>query len=322
MPLTLLPKVLPFNRLPRPPRQKQMTAIIGFINGQSAILCADSLELVGEYSKASVQKIHTTTYYKKYRLAVGGAAQNAIYLDLFEKRLNAHLAKVTEYDYSKITKAIEKALLEVHKKHIWPKQLDNQFQSLIVIQGIDPPCRSLVVTQETTLLAVDGYKTIGAGADMADYLRSVLFPGNGDVYNAPTEILVNAGIFMIAEIKKHIPYVERETRVTVFDGITGEIDWKSTSSVALSEMWMNHLQQAELGLRHMVMSPTMTDGDWEVAWNQFKFQIEHLRGGQKNYEAGHPILCPPFGWIRKITPLSPPEEKPTQSASRKSAGRR
>jgi hypothetical protein len=88
--------------------------------------------------------------------------------------LSSLLSAVKEFDYARITSAIEESLLEVHEKHIWPKQLDNQFQCLIAIQGLRPTCsRSLVITQETTLLPVDEYKAIGAGADMGDYLRRV-----------------------------------------------------------------------------------------------------------------------------------------------------
>ena len=300
-----------------------MTAIIGFMNGSSAILCADSLELIGEYSKGSVQKIHPTTYFKNYRLGIGGAAQNAIYLELFERTLNRNLAKATEFDYGKITDSIEKALIEVHEKHIWPKQLDNQFQCLIVIQGLRPQSsRSLIITQETTLLPVDEYKTIGVGADMGDYLRRALFPRDGDIYNSPTDLLVNAGIFMIGEIKKHIPYVERETRVVVFDGMTGEMQWKSTADIALSEMWTNHLQLAELHLRHLIMNPPAKDEDWEAGWTYFKSQIEQVRGAQKNFMDGSPILCPPLGWIRKVEPEQALQKNTKLSVSRKSKGQR
>jgi hypothetical protein len=306
-----------------------MTAIIGFINGQSAVLCADSLEVKGEYSKSSVQKIHTVTYFNNYRIGIGGAALDGVYLEVFERRLSALLADVREFDYSKITAAIEKSLTEVHKKHIWPKQLpESQFQALIVIQGIKPtPSRSLLMTHDNTLLPVQEYRTVGIGADLADYLRKLLFPTEGSIYNAPTEILVNAGIYMIAEIKKHVPFVDGPTSITVFDGITGEIDWKSTATLALSEMWAKETQDAELGLHHMLMWPSMSQADWEKAWNYFKFKIEAIRGSQRNFLAGHPVLCPGHGVIRQVTPVPPPpetqpEEKTKQSASRKSKGRR
>jgi hypothetical protein len=126
-------------------------------------------------------------------------------------------------------------------------------------------------------------------------------------------LLVNAGIFMIAEIKKHIPYVERETRIVIFDGLTGDMTWKTTAEIVLSEAWSAHLQSAELHMRHLLMNPPTSDADWEKGWDYFKLQVEQIRGAQKNFAAGHPVLSP-LGWVQKINPTSEGTAKSEEDA--------
>ncbi len=279
-----------------------MTAIVGFMNGNSAILCADSLAVIGEYSKDSVQKIQVTDYHKKWRMAIAGAATDAIYLELFESALKKQLSPLTEFDYDKILMIIEGILHQIHKKHIWPRKMANQFQTLIVIQGLCPqPSRALLATYETTVLHVDEYKAIGIGAYMADYLRRKLFPRDADIYNSPMEILIQAGVFIMGEIKQHVAGVERETRIAVFHG-NGEMRWLSVAELSLCETWLDNLQKAELHLRHLIMNPSIKEGDWELGWKEYNLQIERIRGVQRSFRNGEPVWCQAAGWIRGVKP--------------------
>jgi hypothetical protein len=263
-----------------------MTVALGFQTGDAAILCADSQEVVSDYSKTTTQKIRTTTYHNNWRLGVVGSAEDAPYLDAFHDELQEKLGKIREYNYSKITRTIKERLRDFYKKHVWvvPKDDRPYLQMLIVVQGIKPNgARALLYTQKDLVLPVQGYRSIGIGMHMADYLcRRLDVSGTGIasvVYNSSTEEMAKFGVYVLDQVKSAIHGCDGETLVAVFHG-DGSLRWLLGVEVDEIESWFTRFHASELPLFKLVSSPETGDEEFERRLKQFDADMRLLRARQ------------------------------------------
>jgi hypothetical protein len=220
MPPSLSPRISIFAQKLRRQKRNRMTVVAGFCNQEAVILCADSREVIADYSKKSTKKIRVYTKSGQFQIAVAGSANHSAYLDLFEHELSRNLGILEEFDPEKFLAIIKATVHKLHKQHIWPRRNNHPaFNTLIALQelGKNPARCGLVVTEETAVLPVRQYKCVGIGQYMADYLVSRLFPIEDAIAASPTELLVNAGVFVIREVKKAINGCDGETSVAVFE---------------------------------------------------------------------------------------------------------
>lgn len=248
-------------------------------------MAADSEEVISDYAKSSTQKIRITEYFNQWRLAIGGAGDGT-YIDLFEELLARRLAVFKEYEHDKIESVIRATLHEVHKKHIWPRHGDQRtsFQAIIGIQGCgERKGRSLLYTQDSALLRVTGtvgFKTIGVGCYLADYIIKRAIPDYGGIYNMPTEQVGNLAVHVLAEVKSPdcgIKDVDGQTNVLILDGIYGGTRWLIDHEVKRVEQWLESYNSIQRPLMMAIANPRLPQDKFEEVLNLCSAQIFSLR---------------------------------------------
>jgi hypothetical protein len=244
------------------------------MTGNAVILSADSQEVVSDYSKTTTQKIRITEFFGNWRLGVAGSG-DAAYIDLFQQDLMMKLSPIKDFDYAKITSIIKATLHQLHKKHIWPRaQQKSVIQFLIAIQGIRPTSsRGLLATNDSALLRVAEYQSIGIGSYMADYVKGQLYPGPGAVYNAATAVVANTAVLILQQVKKAIHGCDGESLIAIFSG-DGKLRWMTHDEVQEIEGWMDTFHTALLPMLMTVANPRARKDVFEV-------ELETLRGRLK-----------------------------------------
>jgi hypothetical protein len=190
-------------------------------------------------------------------------------------KLMMKLSEIHDFEYAKITSIIKATIHQLHKKHIWPRtQQKPVVQFLIAIQGIRPtPSRGLLVTNDSALLRVAEYQSIGIGSYMADYIEEQLYPGPGAVYNASTEVVANTAVLILQQVKKVVHGCDGESLVAIFSG-DGNLRWMTHDEVQEIEGWMDKFHAAQLPM-------LMTVADPGVRKDVFEVELETLRGRLK-----------------------------------------
>jgi 20S proteasome alpha/beta subunit len=257
-----------------------MTIAFGLMNGGSVVLAADSREIIGSYAKKTTQKIKHTVYFGKWRLGIVGASDSSHYVDLFEAELSRQLASIKEFDYAKIHSIIASALHRIHKQHIWPRPKGDkpQFNTLIAIQGIEPVrSRSLLVTEESALLNVSEFKSIGIGSYMADYLHRRVLRSSGRTYNASTEFLENLAVFILKQVKTSVEGCDDESLIATFNGVDGSFHWLTNDDILEREEWLNNYARAEAQLFRALLAPSLAEDEFSEHLQRFDFEATHSR---------------------------------------------
>ncbi len=137
----------------------------------------------------------------------------------------------------------------------------------------------LVSTEDTAVLRVRDYKCVGVGQHMADYLKKVIFPFDDDIRVSPAERLINAGVFIVKEVKKAIHGCDGETNVAIF-AKDGDFRFLNSLEVLQIEGWLTTLAHSNAELFKAVVNPHMDEEAFGKTWMDFKQKIENLRNGQ------------------------------------------
>jgi len=74
------------------------------------------------------------------------------------------------------------------------------FQMLIALQGMNPGARALLFSEDSVVLPVDHYKSIGIGTYLADYLLDRIYPTPGWVYRSSVEETARNAIFVLQQV--------------------------------------------------------------------------------------------------------------------------
>ncbi|MGD0164503.1 MAG: hypothetical protein ABSB39_18700 [Candidatus Sulfotelmatobacter sp.] len=258
-----------------------MTVVAGFVNPSVVVLAADSREVISDYSKRRTKKIRVYEN-ATWRIGIAGSSDHSAYLDLFEQELVDKLRIAQETDGPKLFSLIKGTVHQIHKQHIWPRRWDRpSIQMLIAVQSLNPEdgAPSLIVTEDSAVLRVSGYRCVGIGQHMADYLAKAIFPFDDDIRESPPERLVNAGVFLIREVKKAIHGCDDETNVAVFSR-NGEFKFCNMFELAMIDNWLTTLAYSNAQLFKAVVNPHMDEDKFLKAWEGVKQQIENLRKGQ------------------------------------------
>ena len=259
-----------------------MTIVSGFLTGESAIICADSEEVISDYSKSSTQKIRIVNFHGgNWRMGIAGSGDGT-YIDLFESEVMSELAPVQHYDHAKIVSTIRRVLRRIHQEYIWPRDPVDRpsIQFLIALQQIKPSSgRGLLMTQDAAVLTVMEYKSIGVGAYLADYLYKSLTPTVGITYNLSTAEACNLGILLLKEVKKSIQHCDGETNIAIFHG-DGSFRWVLTSEINQVEWWLNQLQSNQMPITRSVLSPTITIGETKARLTRFADSVLRIKNSQ------------------------------------------
>jgi hypothetical protein len=228
-----------------------MTIAIGFMLGNAAVICADSQEVVSDYAKTTTQKIHTLHSPQKWRVGLVGAGDAAC-IELCNEEITRKIGSLQAFDYPAMLGIARETIREIHEQHIWPRQAADRptFQMLIALQGINPGARALFFSQDSIVLPVDDYKSIGIGAYLADYLLDRIYPTPGWDYGSSAEETAMNAVFTLQQVKSAIHGCDGETLVAIFRG-DGTFRWIIGSEVAQVEGWFNDFNGSTAFLRSL-----------------------------------------------------------------------
>lgn len=287
-----------------------MTIAVGLELGSSAILCADSQEVVSDYAKTSTQKIKTLHSPNKWRIGIVGAG-DAVCIDLCQEEIWRKLPPAS-FDYGQMLKIIRETIREVHEQHIWPRQFSGNapsFQLLIALQGLDQaPSRSLFYTQDSIVLPVDGYKSIGVGTYLSDYLHERIYP-DISIYQTRTEEAARIEVAILNEVKSAIHGCDGETLVAIFEG-DGTFKYVLGQEVHEIETWFAQLRGSELPIFRAVAYPEIDDQEFANRLKQFDADMKLLRATQARNAETHAKRFRDFLRAqKKVTPK--PKSRPS-----------
>lgn len=274
--MTLKPRIAP--KFARRRERRYVTIGVGVMLGAAAILCADSQEVVSDYAKTTTQKIRTL-HCPQWRVGVLGAGDSAC-IDLFQEEIWRKFP-LSRFDYGEMVRIIRETVREIHEQHVWPRQGSSNppsFQMLIALQGLNPGSRGLLYSQDSVVLPVDGYKSIGIGAYLSDYLHERLYP-NQSVYQTPTDEAARIEVSILDEVKSAIHGCDGETLVAIFHG-DGTFRWLLGQEVEEIESWFRIFHGNELPIFQSVANPEMNTTEFEHRLRQFEADVKRLRVGQ------------------------------------------
>lgn len=258
-----------------------MTIALGFMLGNAAVICADSQEVVSDYAKSTTQKIFSLGS-SKWRIATVGAGDTAC-IELCNEELTRKIGSFIEFNYSEMFAVIKETIHEIHEQHVWPQKSANPsfpgFQMLIGLQAKDPGARALLYSQESIVLPVDQFKSIGIGAYLADYLHDRLFPGATSVYSCSAEEATRIGIFILKEVKSAIHGCDGETLVAVLHG-DGNFRWMLGPEIHETESWFAAFHGSELALIQTVVNAEMQQEEFDRRLLQVSADMKLLRTRQ------------------------------------------
>lgn len=257
----------------RPSERKDMTVVLGFLTGDGVIIASDSREVANDYSKSSIQKIHHTTFFKNWGMAIAGATNDSSYLKLFESELSFRLAEVKTFESGKIISIIRGTLHQIHKQHLWPRKDSRpSFDCIIALYGINPQVgRCLFVTHDSAVVPVQEYASIGIGSHMADYLKSLAYPQVADIYNSSTSQIANFAVYMLQHIKRSVHGVDGETSALIIRD--GAPKWMTKAEIRSLEVMADIFHSSELSVFLTLLDPSKTTDDINKAIESFRAQV-------------------------------------------------
>src|SRR5882762_2960473 len=121
-------------------RQSRMTLVAALSGHQGTIFFADTDEIIGSYSKKTIDKMQVWDFPDRpFRFAIAGATTDGTYADALQSELSGALFRVDAFDLRKITEALSDTLAAFYAKHIWPRVGGDkpQMEYLITIQPPD-----------------------------------------------------------------------------------------------------------------------------------------------------------------------------------------
>jgi hypothetical protein len=218
----------------RSQRRKQMTLVAALSGHEGVAMFADNQEVVGGYSKKSVDKLCVYDFGDRpFRFAIAGATDDATYLDNLQSEIAAALLGVNEFNLRTISNSLSEVLTAFYSKHIWPRATDKpRMEFLLVVQPLPAGSPETFHISETSV-NIEGIttheKSIGIGSYLADYLTK-LFLGGGE----PLTQLSFAAVHIAREVRENIEGVGQVERVVMF-GKNGEYDELSLEDIIAIE---------------------------------------------------------------------------------------
>lgn len=247
--------------------------------GNAAILCSDSQEVVSDYGKTTTQKIRTLHSPDHWRIGLVGAGDAAC-IDLCQEELWRKLPPA-RFDYSEMLQIIRETVREVHEEHVWPRQGSANpptFQLLIALQGLNPCCREVFHTQDSVVLPVDGYRSIGIGSYLSDYLHERVYR-HDRIHTTRTEQAARLEVLKLDEVKSAIHGCDGETLIAIFSG-DGGFTYMLGREVHEIESRFDEYSRDQKLLLDLVACPEMDEQQFDQQLLQLTANLRLLRARQ------------------------------------------
>jgi hypothetical protein len=257
-------------------RRSHVTIIGGFKGDNFAVLCADSQEVISDYSKQDAEKIKITDYYGNWHTGVASAG-DAGFIDLLNYELNRALAKIEDFDYDKVLSIIRATIHRIYKQHIWPDpHAEPPISSLIVLQRTRPSAEvHLLRLDRTIVIPEHQWRFFGLGAHMANYLAKRVY-GSFPPGWYTEEQVVNAAIFILKEVKSSISGCAGGTHLVKFLANGGYQSMLTTEAEEVEAKYEN-FQEAYRRVLMAFSHPDLTDEGFEQQLGEFEAQIRIWR---------------------------------------------
>lgn len=196
-----------------------MTLVAALSGCDGTILFADTEEVVGSYSTRNVEK-SAVMEFKGFRVGIAGATTDATYADTLQSEILEALSKLTSFDEAAIRATLASTLTDFYSRHVWPRIADKpQMEYLLAVQPLPHGLPRVIHISETAANIVpdEGYKTIGVGRYLADYIFKQIFPAPIP-FNRRESIsfLCSAGLYVAKEVRENVDGVGPVQRVSVF----------------------------------------------------------------------------------------------------------
>ena len=191
-----------------------MTIVAGFKCWDGIVLCADTEETKGDYSKVSRPKVLIYPAAHVFPItcrAVFASSGNASHCDHLIQKLCMVIDGVQNSDnIDTVIKKIEDEIVEVNTK--WPlyDSKDEPTISILLAVYKDKHQALLHIEGHRVLIVTWPYHGIGYGVVLADYLAEKLYPQTTSTVDASI-----VGLYILDQVKTHVPFCGKESQVVV-----------------------------------------------------------------------------------------------------------
>jgi len=196
-----------------------MTLVAALSGYEGTILFADTEEVVGSYSTRTIDKLAVWDC-SNFRIGIAGASTDGTYADMLQAEILEALSRIPSFDMGAIRNVLAKTLTDFYGKHVWPRMGDKpQMEYLLVVQPLPQGLPEVIQIAETAANIVpdEGYKTIGVGQYLADYIFKQMFQTPIPVSRGESiSFLCGAGVYAAKEVRENIDGVGPIERVAVF----------------------------------------------------------------------------------------------------------
>lgn len=203
-----------------------MTLVAALSGCDGTILFADTEEVKGDYSTRTIDKLAVWNC-PAFRIGIAGASTDGTYADMLQGELLSAVSRIPIFDIPAIRIVLAETLTTFYAKHIWPRSGEKpQMEYLFVVQPLPTGFPEVIQISETAanVVQAEGYKTIGIGSYLADYVFKQIFQAPLPVSRGETiSFLCGAGLYAAKEVRENIGGVGPVDRVAVFT-CDGEYD--------------------------------------------------------------------------------------------------
>lgn len=226
LPFVIKPKLKFPYKGQRAKREIAMTLVAALSGCDGTILFADTEEVIGSYSTRMIDKLVVWDC-NAFRLGIAGTSTDGRYADMLQSEILGALSRLPVFDMGAVKTVLSETLTEFYAKHIWPRTGEKpQMEYLLVIQPLPTGLPEVLQIAETAANTVpdEGYKTIGVGQYLADYVFKQIFQAPIPVSRGESiSFLCAAGVYAAKEVRENIDGVGPVERVAVFT-CNGEYD--------------------------------------------------------------------------------------------------
>lgn len=263
-----------------------MTLVAALSGCDGTILFADTEEVTASYSTRMIEKLVVRDS-SAFRLGIAGASTDGRYADMLQEEILGALIRLPVFDMEAIKTILSETLTEFYAKHIWPRTGEKpQMEYLLVIQPLPRGVPEVVHIAETAanIAPDEGYKTIGVGQYLADYVFKQIFPeripvGRGE----PLSYLCAAGVYAAKEVRENIDGVGPVEHIALFT-LDGDYDELHGNDVSTIEGNLSPIRESLSYAYQDIMDVDTDDKMLLVDDGSRSFEFIHdLREGQKKW---------------------------------------
>lgn len=253
-----------------------MTIAAGFLCPDGIVVCADREVATDadKYEESKIFTLHPDSIDINPQIVFAGSGWHD-FVKMTVDKIREQVFGLTEPQ--DINRAIEKVILEVHRKHIrWYPSNPKPYFSLVLAIRYAADDMALFNTSGTSMIRVPEWSCIGTGDTLASYLSRALTPDE-----LPTDEAAFVAAQIIDQVKKNVPGCGGQFSEVVILPKRGALRRLRPLQLLQVEYRTRDVGSVLKPLLLSLSNPTLTDSEFEEELRTFVSECKRLRREHK-----------------------------------------